>query len=142
MYDYIYFDLDDTLVRDNPSTGKSEVLQSGYARYLQLRKEYLRFPFILFTNRLKKEIVYPKVFTFDEVVGKDDMEMYILENIHKVPFLKYLIPKNLYIYLQGLYLYKNSQTPKVLYLFLRHISKGERVCVEDDDRRVLLPFKW
>jgi len=141
MYDYIYFDLDDTLIRDNPKTGKSEVLQSGYTKYLELKKEYPRLPFILFTNRLKSEIQYPNIYIFDEVIGKDDMERYIIKNIREVPFIEYLIPKNLYIYLQGLFLYKNSQTPKVLYLFLRHISKGEKVCVEDDDRRVFLTFK-
>ena len=29
MYDFLYFDLDDTLIKDNAITGKSEILQSG-----------------------------------------------------------------------------------------------------------------
>jgi hypothetical protein len=33
MYDFIYFDLDDTLVKDNPITGKSELLNSGLEKY-------------------------------------------------------------------------------------------------------------
>ena len=40
MYDYIYFDLDDTLVKDNPQTGKSELLKSGYDEYMRLQGIY------------------------------------------------------------------------------------------------------
>jgi hypothetical protein len=142
MYDYIYFDLDNTLIRDNPRTGNSELVQVGQDDYLKLRKEYSTVPFILFTNRIRAEIKYPNVYTFDEVVGKDDMEKLILERMGKIPMEKYLNPKNLLIYLTGLFLFRTRQTPKVLYLFFRHTVKDERVIVKDDDKRVAFPFKF
>lgn len=142
MYEYIYFDLDNTLVKDNPSTGKSEILKSGYEKYMELKKKYPKVSFRLFTNRLKNQITYPNVYSFEEVIGKDDMDLYIIENMSKVPFVKYLHPLNLYIYLTGYFLFRRNQTPKVLYLFIRHIAKGENVYVEDDDRRVSLTFRW
>ena len=142
MYQYIYFDLDNTLVRDNSSSGKSEVLKSGYEKYMEMKKRYPNVPFRLFTNRLKNQITYPNVYTFDEVIGKEEMDLYIIEHMNRVPFTKYLHPLNLYIYLTGLMLFKRNQTPKVLYLFLRHITKGENIYVEDDDRRVCLTFRW
>ncbi len=141
MYNYIYFDLDDTLIRDNPRTGNSEIVQVGQDEYLRLRKKYPTVPFILFTNRNRNQISFPNTYTFDEIVGKDDMEVYILEKMGKIPLEKYTNPKNLLTYLVGLFLFKTHQTSKVLYLFYKHIMKDEKVFVVDDDKRVEFCFK-
>ncbi len=142
MYDYIYFDLDDTLVKDNPQTGKSELLKSGYDEYLRLRSMYPQTPFRLLTNRPKEQISFPNVYTFEHTVGKEDMEMYVLENLRRIPWKVFLNPKNIYIYLTGMSLYRRGFTSKVIYLFLRHICNQEKVLMIDDDRRVSLVFRW
>ena len=136
MYTHIYFDLDDTLIRDNPNTGKSEILQSGLDIYNELCKKYPNIPKILLTNRYSYDIRYPGVYTFDEVMGKDDMSRYIQDNIKNVHFKDLTSLKNIYIYLRGLRLYRNGSTLKLLYIFLRNVMNNEKVLVLDDDRRV------
>lgn len=142
MYSYIYFDLDDTLVKDNPKTGHSELLQSGYDEYIRLKELYPNTPFRLLSNRLKSEISFPQVYTFEEVVGKEDADIYILEKLHSIPWKVFLNPMNVYVYLTALSLYRRSVTSKVLYLFLRHICRGEKILMIDDDKRVSLVFRW
>jgi len=136
MYECIYFDLDDTLVRDNPDTGESELLKSGLDVYEKMSKEYPSVPKILFTNRRKEEIKYPKNYSFNEVIGREDMEEYIIKNINKVRFSTLLSLRNLYLFIRGYVLFKNKSTPKLLYVFLKHLNNGERILVFDDDRRV------
>jgi hypothetical protein len=133
MYDYIYFDLDDTLIQKNPETGKSEVIKRGYENYLYLTERHYKATVRLVTNRLRANILYPKIFRFDDVAGKDDMEVYILNKMGQVPMRKLLNLKNLYIYIIGLYMYKRYNNPKVLYIFFKHIVKGERVLLVDDN---------
>ena len=141
-YSYVYFDLDDTLVKDSPESGHSELLQSGYDEYIRLRKLYPEIPFRLLTNRLKSEISFPEVYSFEEVVGKEDADMFILERLHDIPWQVFLNPINIYVYLSAMSLYKRGQTSKALYLFLRHICRGEAVLMIDDDKRVSLLFRW
>lgn len=136
MYDSIYFDLDDTLVKDTPSTGKSEILESGLEKYNELVKISPSAIKILLTNRDSKDIVYPNVYSFDEVVGKDIMKEYIEENIKNVSMLNLLSPLNFYLYIRGNILYKSNETPKLMYIFLRSILKKEKIYVMDDDKRV------
>jgi hypothetical protein len=136
MYDCIYFDLDDTLIRDNPVTGKSEILDSGLEKYKELSKRYPNIPKILFTNRYSYEIKYPSVYSFDEEMGNDDMKKYIKENIESVHLKDLLSLKNIYVYLCGIRLYRNGSTPKLLYIFLKNVREGEKILVLDDDRRV------
>jgi len=136
MYDSLYFDLDDTLVRDNPVTGKSELLYSGLKRYNELTKESPNAIKILLTNRNSNDIKFPSEYSFDEIVGKDRMEEYINKNIHDVSISKLLYFKNIYLYLRGKSLYKRNQTPKLLYIFLRSVIRKEKVFVLDDDIRV------
>lgn len=147
MYKYIYFDLDNTLVKDNPSNGKSELLESGFLKYKELRGLYPNIPFFLFTNRLEKEIEYPNEYSFEEVIGRDNMHEYIDSgSIHPKDILSL---KKLPIYLYALFLLKkglrnnmdSSGTPKLMYLFLRHVVKGEEILVVDDDMRVSKFFK-
>ena len=142
MYSYIYFDLDDTLVKDNPESGHSELLQSGYDEYVRLRELYPNIPFRLLTNRPKSEISFPQVYSFDEVVGKEDADIFILERLQSIPWKVFLNPINIYIYLNAMSLYRRGETSKVLYLFLRHICRGEKVLMIDDDNRVSLVFRW
>jgi len=142
MYDYIYFDLDDTLVKDDPQTGKSELLKSGYEEYLRLRNMYPETVFRLLSNRAKEQISFPQVYTFEHTVGKEDMDMYVLENLRDIPWKVFLNPKNIYIYLTGMSLYRRGITSKVIYLFLRHICNQEKVLMIDDDRRISLVFRW
>jgi len=142
MYDYIYFDLDDTLVKDNPQTGKSELLKSGYDEYIRLQGIYPNAKLRLLTNRAKEQISFPNVYTFDQCIGKEEMDMYILERLHTIPWKVFLNPKNIYIYFTGMSLYRRGYTSKVIYLFLRHICNGERILMIDDDRRVSLVFRW
>jgi hypothetical protein len=65
----LYFDLDNTFVKDNPIISKS-----------------LNAVRIFLTNRNRNEIKFPKLYSFDEIVGKDNMEEYIDKYIlgHKV----------------------------------------------------------
>lgn len=100
MYECIYFDLDDTLVRDNPDTGESELLKSGLDVYEKMSKKYPSVPKILFTNRRKEEIKYPKNYSFNEVIGREDMEEYIIKNINKVKIHYHIvvIKKSVFIY--------------------------------------------
>lgn len=142
MYSYIYFDLDDTLVKDNPQTHKSEILKEGYDQYLSLKEKYPNIPFRLLTNRPKESISFPNVYTFDEIVCKEDMDIYILEKLQSIQWKVFLKPINIYIYLTGLSLYRRNETSKVLYLFLRHIRFGEKILMIDDDNRVSLVFRW
>ncbi len=141
MYDYIYFDLDDTLLQHNPTTGQYEVIKRGYENYLYLTEKHYKASIRLVTNRVRSEIKYPDIFTFDDVAGKDDMEVYILNKMGQIPLIKLLPPKNLYIYLVGLYMFKRYQNPKVLYLFYKHIIKGERVLLIDDNITISGLFK-
>lgn len=136
MYRYIYFDLDDTLVRDNPTTGKSEILQSGFENYQKMNKEYPSVPKILFTNRKKEDIKYPNDYIFSEVIGKEDMESYIVESIKRVKLSTLFSIRDIYLYIRGYILFKNNSTPKLLYLFLKHILYRQDILVFDDDRRV------
>lgn len=136
MYTLIYFDLDDTLITDNPNTGKSEILQSGLDRYNELCKKYPSIPKILLTNRYSYDIKYPNVYTFDEVIGKDDMNKYIKDNIRNVRISNLLSLKNIYLYMRGYMLFKRDHTPKLLYIFLKNVMNNEKVLVIDDDRRV------
>jgi hypothetical protein len=136
MYDFIYFDLDDTLVKDNPITGKSELLNSGLEKYNELAKKSPKAIKILLTNRNSKDIKFPRVYSFDEIVGKDDMEEYINIHFHDVNIPNLLSIKNIYLYLKGISLYKRKQTPKLLYIFLRSVIKNNKIYVLDDDRRV------
>ncbi|NLZ24672.1 hypothetical protein GX888_02950, partial [Candidatus Dojkabacteria bacterium] len=71
MYDYIYFDLDDTLLQHNPTTGQYEVIKRGYENYLYLTEKHYKASIRLVTNRVRSEIKYPDIFTFDDVAGKD-----------------------------------------------------------------------
>ena len=136
MYKYIYFDLDDTLIRDNPITGKSEILQSGFETYERMNIEYPNTPKILFTNRIKGEIKYPDNYSFSDVVGREDMEEYITKNIKKVKLSSLFSLKNLYIFIRGYILFKNNSTPKLLYIFLKHSKDIKNILIFDDDRRV------
>ena len=56
MYDCIYLDLDDTLVKDNPVTGKSEILSSGLEKYNELIGEInLRYYHLLPREKYEEE---------------------------------------------------------------------------------------
>jgi hypothetical protein len=136
MYKYIYFDLDDTLIQDNEVTNKSEILEEGLNKYRELSKRYPNSKKILFTNRSRDEIKYPSVYTFDKVLGKEDMQEYIEENINRVNLKNLLSVRNMYLYIRGLRLYRNGSTPKLLYLFLKHVIEGDEILVLDDDKRV------
>ena len=136
MYTRIYFDLDDTLIQDNPVTGKSEILQSGLDRYNELCEKYPNVPKILLTNRYSYNIKYPSVYVFDKEIGKDKMNIYIKDNIRKVRISNLLSLKNIYLYIRGYMLFKRGHTPKLLYIFLRNVINNEKVLVIDDDRRV------
>jgi hypothetical protein len=136
MYEHIYFDLDDTLVKDNPVTGKSELLASGLEKYNELVKESPNAIKILLTNRNSDDIKFPEVYSFDEIVGRNNMEEYIDIHIHDVSISNLLSFKNSYLFLRGKSLYKRKQTPKLLYIFLRSVIKNEEIYVLDDDRRV------
>lgn len=136
MYTSLYFDLDDTLVEDNQVTGKSELLNSGFEKYTELVKNSPKAIKILLTNRNSKDIKFPAIYSFDEVVGKDNMEEYIERNLNIVTVSNLSSLKSIYLFLRGIYLYKSKQTPKLLYIFLRSVIKNERIHVLDDDRRV------
>lgn len=140
MYDCIYFDLDDTLVKDNPLTGKSELLKSGLEKYNELIERFPHTPKILLTNRNSKNIKFPKVYSFDEIVGKDDIEEYIYIHLHDISFSNLLSFKNIYLYLRGKSLYIKKQTPKLIYIFLRSVIKNQKIYVLDEDRRVSCMF--
>ena len=135
-YFAIYFDLDDTLVWDNPVTGSSELLESGLEKYRELKKEYPDVPFKLLTQRLQSEIKYPDVYSFDDVIGRDDMQRFVESLDVHIPFKCWLNPLNWYRYVWGKKMFKEGSTHKVWYLFLRHTIKGERVLIVDDDLRV------
>ena len=136
MYDFVYFDLDDTLVKDNSITGKSELLHSGLEKYNESVKKSPNAIKILLTNRNSKDIKFPEVYSFDEIVGKDDMEEYINIHFHDVSISNLLSFKNIYLYLNGISLYKRKQTPKLLYIFLRSVIKNKKIYVLDDDKRI------
>jgi len=136
MYKEIYFDLDDTLVKDNPLTGKSELLQSGLEKYNELIERYPNSHKILLTNRNSNDIKFPKVYSFDEILGKDNMEEYIKIHLHDVGISNLLSFRNLYLYLRGKSLYIRKETPKLLYIFLRSVIKNHKIYVLDDDKRV------
>jgi hypothetical protein len=136
MYKYIYFDLDDTLIGDNVVTNNAEILEEGLSKYKELSSKYPNSRKILFTNRSRGEIKYPSVYTFDKVLGKEDMEEYIEENIKDVSVKKLCSIKNVYLYLRGLRLYKTDATPKLLYLFIKNVIGRDKILVLDDDRRV------
>lgn len=136
MYDCIYLDLDDTLVKDNPVTGKSEILSSGLKRYKELIGNSPNAIKILLTNRNSKNIKYPDVYSFDEIVGKDSMKEYINNHIRDIKILNSISLRNIYIFLSGICLYRRNETPKLLYIFLRSVIKKEKILVLDDDRRV------
>jgi hypothetical protein len=136
MYEYLYFDLDDTLVRDNPVTGKSELLDSGLQKYNELIKESPDAIKILLTNRNSDEIKFPDVYSFDEIVGKDNMKEYINRHIEDIRISDLLSLRNIYIFLRGKCLYNRNHTPKLLYIFLRSVIKDSKIHVLDDDRRV------
>lgn len=136
MYDHLYFDLDDTLVKDDLLTGKSELLDSGFAKYTELIKNSPKALKILLTNRESSEIIFPKVYSFDEIVGKDDMELYISNHLHKINRIILFSPKNLIIFFRGKYLHTRGQNPKLLYIFLRSLSANKKIHVLDDDRRI------
>ncbi|MGI5898178.1 MAG: hypothetical protein ACOX6Q_03410 [Candidatus Dojkabacteria bacterium] len=136
MYDIIYFDLDDTLVQDNPVTGKSEILNSGLEKYKELVRNSPNATKVLLTNRCSASIKYPDVYVFDEVLGWDNMKEYISNGIKDVKISHLTSLKNIFIFLRGIYLYKRNQTPKLLYVFLRSVIKKEKIFVLDDDFRV------
>lgn len=136
MYEYIYFDLDDTLVKDDPVTGKSELLNSGLEKYNELVKESPNAIKILLTNRNREDIKFPQIYSFDEIVGKNNMKEYIDIHIHDVNISNLLPFKNIYLFLKGISLYKRKHTPKLLYIFLRSVIRKDRIYVLDDDKRV------
>ena len=136
MYDTLYFDLDDTLVQDNPVTGKSEILSSGLEKYKELVENSPDAVKILFTNRDRKDIKFPGVYSFDEIVGKEDMEEYINTHIHNISASNFISLKNICLFLRGKSLYKKNQTPKLLYIFLRSVIGNNKIFVLDDDKRV------
>ena len=136
MYEHIYFDLDDTLVRDNPVTGKSELLSSGLKKYKELIEQSPNATKILLTNRNSNEIKYPEIYFFDEVIGRDDMDNYIKSHIHDVKISHLFSFKNIYLFLRGKSLYKRDQTPKLFYIFLRSVIRNNKIFVLDDDKRV------
>ncbi len=136
MYDTIYFDLDDTLVQDNPVTGKSEILSSGLEKYKEVVKNSPNAIKILLTNRNSNDIRYPDVYTFDEEVGRDGMEEYINTHLKDLTASNFVSFKNIYIFLRGKSLYKRNQTPKLLYIFLRSVIRNSNIFALDDDKRV------
>lgn len=136
MYDFLYFDLDDTLVQDNPITGKSEILSSGLEKYKELTGNSPNATKILLTNRGSKDIKFPEVYTFDEMVGRDKMEEYIDKHIKDLKISNLLSLRNICIFLRGKSLYKRNQTPKLLYIFLRSVIRNNKVFVLDDDKRI------
>lgn len=136
MYDILYFDLDDTLVRDNPVTGKSEILSSGLEKYKELVRNSPNAIKILLTNRNNKEIKFPQVYTFDETVGRDSMEEFIANQIQDIRIANLLPVKNVFLFLRGRSLLKGNQTPKLLYIFLRSVIRNDKIFVLDDDKRV------
>ena len=136
MYDVLYFDLDDTLVQDNPVTGKSEILSLGLEKYKELTRNSPNATKILLTNRSGRDIRYPDVYTFDEMVGSDGMEEYIGKHIRDIRITNLFSLRNLYIFLRGKSLYKRNQTPKLLYIFLRSVIGNNKIFVLDDDKRV------
>lgn len=136
MYDTLYFDLDDTLVKDNPVTGKSEILSSGLEKYKELIKNSPNAIKILLTNRNRKDIKFPGVYSFNEIVGKEDMQEYINTHIHDVSTSNFVSLKNMYLFLRGKSLYKRNQTPKLFYIFLRSVIRNNKIFVFDDDKRV------
>jgi hypothetical protein len=69
------------------------------------------------------------------------MEEYVKGNIGKITFKDLLSFRNTYLYTRGLMLYRNSSTPKLLYLFLKNVLKKEKILVLDDDKRVSGMFK-
>jgi hypothetical protein len=135
MYKAIYFDLDNTLVFDNLN-GKSEICQSGFDKYMELKKLYPEIPFYLFTYRLQSDIRVPSVYHFDKVYGRDAMNNYINNAKQKFSLIKLLNPKYAFYYFQGLLLSKRNTNLKVLFLFYKHVIKDERILVIDDDKRV------
>lgn len=136
MYDTLFFDLDNTLVKDNPITGKSELLNSGLEKYKELVEESPNAIKILLTNRNSEDINFPKVYSFNEIVGKNNMEEYINTHRYDVNISNFLSFKNILLYLRGYSLYKRNQTPKLLYIFLRSVIRKEKVFILDDDIRV------
>lgn len=136
MYKYLYFDLDDTLVKDNPVTGKSEILSSGLEKYQELVENSPNAIKILLTNRNSKDIKFPEIYYFNEIVGKDNMEEYINKHISDTKISNVFSIKKIYIFLKGILLYKRKQTPKLLYIFLRSVLRNEKIHVLDDDKRV------
>ena len=141
MYDFLYFDLDGTLVEDNIVTGKAEILSSGLEKYKELTGNSPNATKILLTNRSSKDIKYPDVYTFDEIVGRDKMEEYIDKHIKDIKISNLLFLRHIHIFLRGKSLYKRNQTPKLLYIFLRSVIGNNKVFVLDDDKRVSGMFK-
>ena len=136
MYDFLYFDLDDTLVQDNPVTGKSEILSTGLEKYKELTGNSPNATKILLTNRSSNDIEFPEVYSFDEIIGKDSMEEYINIHVRDIRFLNLLSLRNMCIFLRGKFLYKRNQTPKLLYIFLRSVIGNDKIFVLDDDKRI------
>ena len=141
MYDHLYFDLDDTLVKDNPVTGKSEILDSGLKRYKELVSNSPNAIKILLTNRESTDIKYPETYSFDEVMGRDNMKEYIDKYIDDVRITGLFSLKNIYIFLRGKTLYRRNRTPKLLYIFLRSVIRHKKVYVLDDDKGVYWMFQ-
>ena len=141
MYDHLYFVLDDTLVKDNPVTGKSEILDSGLRRYKELVSNSPNAIKILLTNRESTEIKYPEIYSFDEVIGRDNMKEYIDKHIDDVRITDLFSLKNIYIFLRGKTLYRRNRTPKLLYIFLRSVIKGKKEYILDDDKRIAGMFR-
>jgi len=136
MYDCIYFDLDDTLVKDNQITCKSELLASGLEKYKELVTNSPNAIKILLTNRNSKDIKFPEVYSFDEILGKDNMKEYINSHLHDISIFNLLSFKKFYLYLRGKSLYRRNETSKLLYIFLRSVIKNHKIYVLDDDKRV------
>ncbi len=141
MYDHLYFDLDDTLVRNNPVTGKSEILDSGLKRYKELVSNSPNAIKILLTNRESTEIKYPEIYSFDEVIGSDNMKEYIDKHIDDVTIKDLLSLRNIYLFLRGKVLYCRNHTPKLLYIFLRSVINGKKEYILDDDKRISGMFR-
>lgn len=113
-----------------------ELFYCGLEKYKELVERSPNAIKILLTNRNSKDIKFPEVYSFDEILGKDHMEEYINSNLHDISIFNLLSFKKIYLYLRGISLHRRNETPKLLYIFLRSVINNQRIYVLDDDKRI------
>ena len=126
----VYFDIDGTILLDNPVTGKADIRNEFKETYLFIKNKRPDLSLNIITNRKNNEIYGFEKYKFEKYFGFEDQLKYIRDE-EKKGDLNNSITQSLFKYFASRS-YKNNSIPKLLFLYHKHFKKDESFLLIDD----------